>query len=276
MRANETTPVTQYRLGSSPQELGRLDAQARLSEEMTRNLFRVAGLQPGMRVLDVGSGSGAVSFLAAEFVGQVGEVVGVDISGDAVAYAAARASRRRLANVRFIQGDAAAIQITTPFDAVVGRFVLMHASEPATLLAALTRHVRPGGIIAFQEPDYSGVRFSTQVPLCSQSLQWISAAARRLGMDLEMGLKLHETFVSAGLPAPTLRLEASIGAGDRSAAPEVAVELITTLLPAIERFGIASREEIGLDTLGHRLRAEVAAESAVVILPSLIGAWAQL
>jgi SAM-dependent methyltransferase len=253
-----------------------LDAQAAISEDMTRTMLRQAGLRPGMRVLDVGSGTGAVSFLAAEFVGSTGEVVGVDLSPEAVAVAEARASQRRLSNVRFVQGDAACVPIETPFDAVVGRFILMHVGDPAELLGALRRHVRLGGVFAFQEPDYSGVRFSAELPLCVGCLHWISAAARRLGTDLQMGLKLHEAFVAAGLPAPLLRLEASIGAGAGSAAPEMTTELMASLLPALERFGIAAREEIGLDTLEARLRAEISAASAVVILPSLVSALARV
>ena len=63
-----------YVLGHSDQEIDRLSAQARLIAPFTRQLFRDAGIVPGMRVLDVGSGAGDVAFLVAELIGKTGEV----------------------------------------------------------------------------------------------------------------------------------------------------------------------------------------------------------
>ena len=65
-------PNQAYVLGHSDQELARLNEQARIVEPITRRFFREAGLAPGMRVLDVGSGAGDVSFLAADLVADSG------------------------------------------------------------------------------------------------------------------------------------------------------------------------------------------------------------
>ncbi len=73
-----------YVLGHTEQELERLMTQSQLFEPFTAQLFRDAGIAPGMRVLDVGSGSGDVSFLAARMVGPSGHVVGVDRSAVAL------------------------------------------------------------------------------------------------------------------------------------------------------------------------------------------------
>ena len=67
-----------YVLGHSDRELERLRTQARLIEPITREFFIEAGIAPGMRILDVGSGSGDVTLLAADLVGDKGSVVGVD------------------------------------------------------------------------------------------------------------------------------------------------------------------------------------------------------
>jgi hypothetical protein len=61
-----------YVLGHSDQELARLNEQHRIVEPITRRFFLEAGLAPGMRVLDVGSGAGDVSFLASDLVGDTG------------------------------------------------------------------------------------------------------------------------------------------------------------------------------------------------------------
>src|SRR5215471_10069839 len=76
-----------YVLGHSTFELERLARQERLIGPSTREYFQAAGIGPGMRVLDVGSGTGVVAFLAAELVGPSGEVVGTDLAPTAVATA---------------------------------------------------------------------------------------------------------------------------------------------------------------------------------------------
>ena len=93
-----------YALGHSDRELDRLSAQARLIDPITRQFFREAGIAPGMRVLDVGSGAGDVAFLLAELVGDSGDVVGVDRAPGALAVARARADADSRRNVSFLRG----------------------------------------------------------------------------------------------------------------------------------------------------------------------------
>jgi cyclopropane fatty-acyl-phospholipid synthase-like methyltransferase len=71
-------PPQAYVLGHSQRVTDRLKAQARLIDPITRRFFGEAGIEEGMRVLDVGSGAGDVALLAAELVGASGAVVGVD------------------------------------------------------------------------------------------------------------------------------------------------------------------------------------------------------
>src|SRR5215813_3901270 len=107
---DDAVPTPAYELGHSRRELERLNTQARLVDPITRHFFREAGIASGMRVLDIGSGVGHVSSLAAELVGEGGEVVGVDRSPVAVAAAQAWAKAQPLPNVSFIEGDV--IEIT--------------------------------------------------------------------------------------------------------------------------------------------------------------------
>jgi protein-L-isoaspartate O-methyltransferase len=67
-----------YALGSERPEIARLDGQAALYSEPTLHLLRSAGIGPGMRVLDLGTGLGHVAQLVADLVGPEGEVIGVD------------------------------------------------------------------------------------------------------------------------------------------------------------------------------------------------------
>ena len=134
-----------YALGHSDRELERLSAQASLLERFTRQVFIEAGIRPGMRVLDVGSGAGDVSFLAAGIVGPTGEVIGADKAPAAVETARSRAETLRLSNVHFIEGDPAEIDFAEPFDAIVGRLVLMYYPDPAGSLRNLVKHLSERG-----------------------------------------------------------------------------------------------------------------------------------
>ena len=89
-RQGKTTRAYEYELGHSDRELKRLRLQAELIDPFTRQYYRDAGIEPGMRVLDVGSGGGDAALVAAELVGKGGEVVGVDTAPAAVAAAQAR------------------------------------------------------------------------------------------------------------------------------------------------------------------------------------------
>src|SRR3954465_11482779 len=95
-----------YALRRSQEEYQRLGEQAAFLGATTERLFRAAGLGPGMRILDVGSGAGDVAFLAADLVGPTGQVVGVDVDAAAVEAARGRAAALGLSHVRFVQGDA--------------------------------------------------------------------------------------------------------------------------------------------------------------------------
>ena len=90
-----------------------------------------------MRVLDVGSGAGDVSFLAAELVGDDGSVTGVDRSAEAVATARAAAVARALTDVSFVLSDLDALTVAQPFDAIIGRYVLEWLPHPARRLSGL-------------------------------------------------------------------------------------------------------------------------------------------
>jgi ubiquinone/menaquinone biosynthesis C-methylase UbiE len=118
---NNTTRSVEYELGHTEKELKRLATQARLIDPITRRFLQDAGIVAGMRVLDVGSGAGDVSFLTAELVGPVGEVIGTDRSLTAIAAAEGRAKERSLSNVSFRQGDPTELTFGGPFDAIVGR-----------------------------------------------------------------------------------------------------------------------------------------------------------
>ena len=274
---HDTASTSRYVLGHSDRELNRLQAQARLINPITQRYFREAGIVSGMRVLDIGSGAGDVSFLVADIVGDGGEVVGVDRAPAALELARARAVAGGWRNVIFRQGDPDQITFDKPFDAVIGRYVLMFQHDPAAMLRTLAGHVRPGGLIAFHEIDWGGITSCPAIPTFERCLRWGAETLRLSGAETRMGRNLYSTFVSAGLSPPSLRLEALIrGAAHSSDLLHLLVELMATLLPDMERLGVASGDDVGLETLLARMSEEAVANASLVIGHYQIGAWSRV
>jgi ubiquinone/menaquinone biosynthesis C-methylase UbiE len=272
--AKESTPDF-YAPGHSDRELDRLSMQARMFEPFTRQLFREAGLREGMRVLDVGCGSGDVALLVREFVGPTGAVVGIDRAPAAIVRANSRAESRRLSNLQFVEGDPTLIRLDQDFDAIVGRLILMYYPDPIDALRRLLTHLRPGGIVAFQEFDASGCKSHPASPTYERCASWIIRTLQLSGADSHIGLKLYRIFRSSGLSAPVLRLDGVIAGGPSAPTYQALAEVCRSILPAMERFGVATAAEVEIDTLAERMRAEILAKEGVVVAPLLIGAWAR-
>ena len=271
----DTDAKSGYILGHSEREIARLKAQAAELDPITRRFLREAGIVLGMRVLDVGSGAGDVAFLAGELVGAAGEVVGVDLAPAAVEVARSRAAALSLENVAFLQGDPAAMSLDQPFDAVIGRYVLQFQKDPVAMLCAVTAHVRPKGLVVFQENDWAGLASFPPVPTFDQVCQWASTTMRRHGTETHMGAKLHGTFVGAGLELPTMRLEAPVGTPANLAWLQRFRELIATLVPEMERLGVATAGQVDIETLVERISNEAARTNSIIIGVFSIGAWAR-
>jgi ubiquinone/menaquinone biosynthesis C-methylase UbiE len=270
-------PAPPYYLGHSIRELDRLRTQARVIDPITRRFFRDAGITAGMRVLDVGSGAGDVALVVADLVGRSGEVIGVDRAAIALAQAAARADAESRTNVFFREGDPADMSFDPPFDAVVGRYVLQFQPDPAAMLRKLAVHVNPGGVIVFHEIDWDGARSFPPSPTYEQCCRWIRETLRLLNVETRMGIKLHGAYLAAGLPAPTMRLEAVVeGPASVSDRLHLLASQVETMLPEMERLGVTTAANVALETLVQRMDDELQAESGVIVWRSEIGAWCRM
>ena len=267
-----------YTMGRSAGETERLIEQAQLYERVTLRMLRNAGVEPGMKVLDIGSGAGDVAMAAAQLVGPEGAVVGVDMTPEILETARARAQQAGHANIEFLAGDALELELPRDFDAVVGRLVLMYVADPGAALKQFVTHLRPGGIVAFQEAEltlYQAVQ-SPDTPLINQLVEWGLKVFQRSGANIGMGLELQRVFTEAGLPAPVAHLEAPAGAGPDWVGFEFLQHAFTSLLPLIESFGIATAAEVEVETLAERLQREAESSGRLIVLPPHVTAYARL
>ncbi|SAK65858.1 biotin biosyntehsis-like protein [Caballeronia temeraria] len=265
-----------YVLGHSDPEVQRLENQARFVADLTEDILRRAGLAPGMRVLDLGCGAGDVSFLAASLVGPNGSVLGIDQAPGIIEKARERARHAGLDNVRFQVASVADFDLAESVDAIVGRLILLHLPDPAATLRRLAAQAGADTLFVFHEMDMSTARSMPESPLCTQGLHLILETFARAGVETDMGSKLYSTFRRAGLPGPRMLLSARFEGGPDSFAYQYLAEVLRTLLPLAERFGIVKADAVGIDTFAERLRAEIVALDGVMQPPAFIGAWARV
>jgi SAM-dependent methyltransferase len=270
-----TTTTPTYLMGRSDRETNRLIAASEALRPFTHQFLLDAGIAPGMRVLDVGTGAGDVAVLAAEIVGRAGSVVGMDANPQILRTAYERTQAAGLDHVSFVTGDVREIDVPGPFDAVVGRLVVMYLPDPTAVVRDLAARLAPGGIVAFQEYNFTpeSCRPSPPTPLWQRTWGWVVETIARAGLPPEPGFGLRRTLLEAGLPEPTLRLSSHIGAGPDSFAYTWAAESLRSMLPLTLQLGVATAEEVDIDTLADRLRAETVAAGGVVKSPDLVGAW---
>jgi ubiquinone/menaquinone biosynthesis C-methylase UbiE len=266
----------EYVLGHAAEELQRLIKQAAFFGDLTAHTLRLAGLAPGMRVLDLGCGAGDVSLLAASMVGPSGSVTGVDMSADTVTATRARLERAKVSNVTIENGDITKLPYAGEFDAVIGRLIVLYLGDPVAAMKAFRGYARPGGLIYFQEFGRVQTTSIPPVPLYNQAREWIETAFARGNIELYMGMRLAELYRAAGLPAPSMLGMARIETGPESPAYEYITQTVRSLMPLLERTGVATAEQIGIETLADRIREQAVAANAVVRVPELIAAWTRV
>jgi len=269
-----------YVLDRTDRELDRLDLQGIIYRDATRRALMDCGIATGMRVLDVGCGSGDVTRLAAALVGPSGSVLGVDMNAESVESARERAQRLGIENVTFEVGDAASFPRPHSFDALVARFFLMHQPSAAKTLAEVARAVRPGGAVMMLESHMAGL-LDTQHSYPHSDfydgiVRWKCRVVAAAGADIEAGLGLYRTFRAAMLPAPRLRMEAPVEGGADSLIYRYMAESIRSMLPMAASHGIAG---FGADEVGRlevRLRDDVLASDGVLVCWPVVSACCRL
>jgi arsenite methyltransferase len=146
----ETGRALAERLGYSPIDLDRVPAAAIDSFAGVGHFLDLAALEPGDVVLDLGSGAGMDSFLAALAVGAEGRVVGVDMTDAQLAKARDLAAVS--GNVEFRQGHIEDPPVEEEaFDCAISNGVINLSPDKPAVFAAVARALRPGGRLALAD-----------------------------------------------------------------------------------------------------------------------------
>jgi ubiquinone/menaquinone biosynthesis C-methylase UbiE len=261
-----------YLLGSTNEEHDRLIRQAAILDPFTERFFRDAGIGPGHRVLDIGSGLGDVAILVARLVGPTGTVLGVDCDASTLAKAKARVAEAGLRNVIFRESDVGQVAEDEPFDAIVGRLILEFLPNPGAVVSSLFRSLRPSGVMAIQDACWGPfLQLASNLPLHSECASLIYRAFQSCGANMDMERVLYRTFVESGFGAPKMRVDIPIGSDP--VFTRWTYDLVRSLRRRMQQHDLPFEKLGDFETLLRRLEAERLDEKTFSACVGLVGAW---
>lgn len=202
-------------------------------------------------------------------------MVGIDRNSDVIEIARDRAHASGFPHIALEVASADAVNEDL-FDLVVGRYVLIHQSDPVFLLRTAARLVKPEGSVAFHEIRLRQKCDSVpNVPLFELIEKLIRMAFSSALPNYDVGDRLVQCFSDAGLPQPKLFSETPIWNG-ADASCSWLVDTLRSLLPQLHRMGIALKDIMAIEALEDQLRHALVATQSQVSGPAQICAWARL
>lgn len=192
-----------YILGNQDCEITRLQTQAAFFEPITKQTLLNAGLKKDMRCIDIGCGSGSVTRLMADMVGDNGYVVGVDIDNRYLQYCNRNISSRQ--NIEFVHDDIcnSRLDINERFDIVYSRFMFHHLSNRREAVRSMKRMTKKGGTVMIQDLDHAPGSW-----LCYPENKFVEtlrevyvALIKNGGGDPLVGRKLYKLLMDESLKA---------------------------------------------------------------------------
>jgi SAM-dependent methyltransferase len=131
-----------------PPEVAHVPEAAVESFAGVANPWEMGRLSPGERVLDLGSGAGMDSLIAAQMVGPKGSVSGIDMTPEMLAKARASAEEMGLGNVDFVEGEVESLPFPDgAFDVVISNGVIDLIPDKDSVFSEIFRVLQPGGRI---------------------------------------------------------------------------------------------------------------------------------
>ncbi len=237
----------------------------------TKAAFARVGLQSGMRVLEVGCGSGNMACWLAEQVGPTGSVVGIDNSPGQIEQARTQARSRGLANTEFQVADAYSPRLPeNSFDLASCRLVLMHLTDPIDALRAMRSLVKPGGHVLCEEMDLGCWLCDPPADAMNRFFQLNDALGDRRGEHFRLGASLHRLFREAGFARP--EVGANFALALRGEDKCLLWMTFTQFAPELVRQGLATQAVV--DRVAAEMRVLADDDTTLFGFPLIVQVWA--
>ena len=235
----------------------------------TASLLDRLGLRSGLTCLDVGCGGGDVTLEIARRVAPAGRVTGVDIDEEKMRIARTEAEEQGVSNVEFRVSDIRKDAMTQSFDIVFARFLLTHLSDPTGAVATFHEHVRPGGILAVEDVDFSGCFTYPESKAFRRFHDLYCATVTRRGGDPNIGPRLPSLLQQQRFEDIGVHVVQPVSMkGETKLLNPLTMENIAG---AVLKDGLASQQEI--DEVAQALYAFAADPTTVAGTPRIVQAW---
>lgn len=202
MSADKLSDAGSYKFGrfeKNAEELARLKLQATVAIDTERDVWKSAGLKPGMNVLDLACGPGFTACELAKAVGPDGHVTGVDINEELIAVAHQAKASEQVANLSLSLGNLYALDLPeNSFDFVYARFVFQHLEKPQLALSNVWKILKPGGVLCVLDIDDNWTSFSPGSDAFVKFIRKAGAGQKRKGGNRLIGSQLYGVFCKAG------------------------------------------------------------------------------
>ena len=241
-----------YPIEARAGEIERLRVQAEVMAFDAAVMLNRIEIGAGWHCLDLGCGAGGICDLLSSRAGPTGRVTGLDADPSLLAAARGWAADLGLDNVAFVEGDAYATGLSpATFDLVHVRFVASTASRVDALLAEALALVRPGGVLAFQEPDIETLNCYPAHPAWDQLRRALADVFTASGGDVHLAQRLYQLMRSAGLTALQYR-PFVIGVTRRDPFADYLPQTIESVRRTLLGLGMIDAEELDEAVAGCR------------------------
>jgi len=260
----------EYVLATGTAAANRLRLLHSLYGSGARRVLLEAGIQPGMRVADIGCGVGTVSALLAELVGPTGEVVGIDFSHAQLAQAR-QLLPAGVTNVHFIEASATNTGLPREqFDLIYCRFLLIHLTEPEKALGEMYDLLKPGGILVCEDGDLTSA--GSEPP---SAMNAFSELFGRLGpvwgVDYTLGRRLFQMVLGANFSQAQITYNQPVMARGE---PKRLLELsVAEARSSFVGAGLISEKEI--DFALAEMQRLAKDETVLAVMPRMSQVWAR-
>jgi ubiquinone/menaquinone biosynthesis C-methylase UbiE len=271
MATSFTATNDEYILGRTSAEYQRLHIQALIWEPITLRVLLQAGLQPGMHCLDAGCGTGDVMRLMGNIVTKTGSVTGFDIDKNIGEEALAILNNLNNSNYSFEKTDITAVDPEPgKYDFVFARFLLVHMTDPRSIIKKLFNTVKEGGTLLIQDYDFSSIKAGKKLQHITDYVRQVNNAAfSGTGKDPETGTNLAQYFAETigdpdGTDAGSVITPFKEGASMMKA-------VLKALTPILLKLNITTEER--LNQCFDDLDKGSAEKNMFLLWPMMNGAW---